>query len=166
VPPTVATVPRAVGGAALPRELASPRSVALELLAPYVEAAPAAATSTAAASFSSSPPSVPARSTDDASRSLVTALQASSSQGGGDRLSMADMTLISIVAASEQVAAKKTGGDGQFGGNTNPTNSKTSRGHGKKSRREINLEQQVDDLVDMVLRALHQHHSDSGQGQE
>ena len=86
-------------------------AAALELVVPYVEAA--RPTSSGAASFTrEATPSVPAQPSDAATKSLMSALSAASSgtgQAGGDRLSLADLTLISIISSTNQVAAATSG---------------------------------------------------------
>ena len=86
-----------------------PRAAALELVAPFIEASRAETTG-GASSFNRPPsPIVSARAPDQPTKSLVTALSAASAQPSNDRLTMADLTLISIVSATEQVAASTQG---------------------------------------------------------
>ncbi len=164
--PTSARAP--TGAGALPRELAAPRSVALELLAPYVDAAPSAPTGASSFARGSSPPPVSARSSDDATRSLVTALQASSSQSGNDRLSMADMTLISIVAGTEQVAAAQAGSSIQPASPKQAARAPSQQGGGGAAHDHD--EDEEDMIAYRVLRRfineLRQLQHNSGKGQE
>jgi hypothetical protein len=90
----------------------SPRSVAMELIAPFVEAARAESTSAASSFARPASPVVSGHAPDEASRSLVTALAAAQSAGAQastDRLTLADLTLISFASATEQVAASPHG---------------------------------------------------------
>ena len=86
-----------------------PRAAALELVAPFIEASRAETTGGAASFNRPASPVVSARAPDQPTKSLVTALSAASSQPSNDRLTMADLTLISIVSATEQVAASTQG---------------------------------------------------------
>lgn len=81
-------------------------AAALELVTPYVEAARPPERSMAA-SFTQQPvaPAVAATPSNSATQSMVSALSSSAGQSGGDRLSLADLTLISIMSAGDQVAA-------------------------------------------------------------
>lgn len=112
-------VERGVGGPPTPRAspgLVSlhsaqhgPRSTALELVTPFIEASRAETTGGAASFNRAVSPVVRARAPDQPTKSLVTALSAAASQPSNDRLTMADLTLISIVSATEQVAASTQG---------------------------------------------------------
>ncbi len=86
-----------------------PRSTALELVTPFIEASRAETTGGAASFNRVVSPVVSARAPDQPTKSLVTALSAAASQPSNDRLTMADLTLISIVSATEQVAASTQG---------------------------------------------------------
>ncbi|MEO6952181.1 MAG: hypothetical protein ABI321_10230 [Polyangia bacterium] len=101
---------RAIGGlSSLQGVHHGPRAAALELVAPFIEASRAETTGGAASFNRPASPVVSARAPDQPTKSLVTALSAASSQPSNDRLTMADLTLISIVSATEQVAASSQG---------------------------------------------------------
>jgi len=92
-----------------PLEAGSRLAPARVLVAPFI-ASPSTQPQGGAASFArDASPTVIGRSSDVSTERLVTALSAAASRQKSDRLSMADLTLISIASAKGQVAASREG---------------------------------------------------------
>jgi hypothetical protein len=146
----------------------SARSIALELIAPFVEAARAEPTTAAAGFARPATPVVSGSAPDEATRSLVTALASSQSSGAaavGDRLTLADLTLISIVSAVDQIAAASSSNLAHTGGDPEPAGAAIGAG-GAAVADQSEYEQMAEIVMSIIKRIARNKREDHGEGWE